>query len=180
MTISAQKPKAPPKRRPGRPTKLNAKLQTTICELIARGVPSDDAAVAVGIARRTFFQWLERGNNGEPLYAEFQLAVDEAFAVFHVSTVGQAVSDPKNAMAILAARFPKKWGRSDRHQIDVSVSHRPMLDSSKYTVEELRVLRALLAKGSPDAADLPRDGVAADELVAGIVEGELVSEEEVA
>lgn len=179
MTASAQKTR-PTRRRPGRPTKLTAKLQTEICDLIARGVPSDDAAVSVGIARRTFFQWLERGKDEEPLYAEFQLAVDEAFAVFHVSTVGQAVANPANAMSILEKRFPKAWGRTDRHHIDLNVTQRPMLDPSKYTVEELVVLRSLLAKGSPDAGELPRDGAPAIELLASIVEGELVSEEEVA
>ena len=180
MTASAQSPTTRSRRRTGRPTKLNAKLQTSICELIAGGVPSEDAAVSVGIARRTFFEWLERGRAGDPLYADFQLAVDEAFAVFHAATVGQAVSDPKNAMAILAARFPKAWARTDRHHLDVSVSQRPLIDPTKGSVERLQLLRELLAEFSPDAGDIPRDGIAAVELVAGIIEGELVSEEEVA
>lgn len=163
----------------GRPTKLNAKIQTAICELLRDGVPPDAAAVSLGVARRTFFDWLERGRNGEPLYESFRLAVDEAIAVWHAKTVGIAGSDPKNAMIMLERRFPKDWGRQDRHQVDVSVTQRPFLDESKYTVEEMLQLRALLAKGSPDPIDLPRDGVPAAELLAGIVEGELVSEEEV-
>lgn len=179
MSASAKTPTRP-RRRGGRPTKLSPTLQTTICELVARGVPSEDAAVSVGISRRTFFKWLERGQAGEPLYAEFQLAIDEAFAVFHAATVGQAVADPKNAMAILEKRFPKAWGRQDRLAVDVSVTSRPWLDTSKYTVDELRLLRQLVAKGSPDASDIPRGGVPAVELLEAIIEGEVVSEEEVA
>ena len=55
-----------------------------------------------------------------------------------------------------------------------------MIDPSKYTVDQLQLLRELLAIGSPDAAELPRDGAPAAQLLAGIVEGEVVSEEEVA
>lgn len=187
MTASAQSDRSQPaaaapraRRKAGRPTKLNAKLQASICELLEKGVPTDAAAVSLGVARRTFFDWLERGRNGEPLYTEFMLAVDQAINVWHAKTVGVAGVDPRNAMTMLERRFPKDWGKQDRMAVDVSVSHRPMIDPSKYTVEEMELLRRLLAKGAPEASELPRDGVAAGELVAGIIEGELVSEEEVA
>ena len=176
MTASAKTP-ARPKRRGGRPTKLSATLQTKICELVASGVPSEDAAVAVGISRRTFFKWLERGAAGEPLYEDFQLAIDEAFATFHVATVGQAVSDPKNAMTILQTRFGKQWGRTDKHQIDVSVSHRPMIDPTKGPIERLQLLRELLAEFSADQSELPKDGVPASELMASI-DGVVLREED--
>lgn len=174
MTASAQ---TAPRRRTGRPTKLNAKLQAAIVKLIEEGVPADASAVSLGIARRTFFDWLERGRAGEPLYAEFQLAVDEAHAVFHAAMVGEARADPRNAITILEKRFPKDWGRTDRHQVDVSVTSRPLLDPTKYTLEELTELRRLLAKGSPDPSELPRDGVAAAELLAASIDGVVLREE---
>ena len=178
MTASARTPSARSQRRTGRPTKLTPTVRENICRLIREGVPADASAVSIGIARRTFFDWLERGRAGEPLYAEFQLAVDEAHAVFHAAMVGEARADPRNAITILEKRFPKDWGRTDRHQVDVSVSQRPYLDQSKYTTEELIELRRLMVKGMPDPSDLPRDGVAASELLAASIDGVVLREED--
>lgn len=90
-----------------------------------------------------------------------------------------AVSDPKNAVPILERRFRKDWAREDRHSVDVSVTSRPLLDPTKYTLEELAELRRLLAKGSPDPSELPRDGVAAGELIAASIDGVVLREEDV-
>jgi len=181
MTASAQSNSAAPRprrKKMGRPTKLNAAIQEAICEKLRAGNVPETAAISEGIARRTFFEWLERGRKGEPLYREFQLAVDQAIAEFEVTVVDQAVSDPKNAVAILERRFPSRWGRKDQTRVDVSVTARPYLDPSKLSLEELRMLQGLLAKGAPD--DVPQGGVAAGELVASVIEGEVISEEDVA
>lgn len=182
MTSSAEttKPKGKPRgRNGGRPTKLTPMLRESICKLIRDGVPADASAVSLGIARRTFFDWLERGRAGEPLYAEFQLAVDEAHAVFHAAMVGEARADPRNAITILEKRFPKDWGKQERVSVDVSVSHRPMIDVSKGSVEQLQQLRELLAIFSADQSELPKDGVPATELLATSIDGVVLREEDV-
>jgi hypothetical protein len=169
-------------RPPGRPTKLTPALTERICEKIRLGVPADAAAVSLGVARTTFMTWLRdaRGEGASPRHQEFLLAFDQAQAEFHEKMVGIAVSDPKNAVPILERRFRRDWARQDRHQVDVNVTARPLIDPSKGSLERLQLLRELLAEFSPDAIDVPRDGAPAIELLAGIVEGELVSEEEVA
>lgn len=76
-----------------RPTKLTGPLQTKVLDLIRDGVPQEPAAVAVGISKATFHNWVGRGreaqavvdNNGEPaevekLYLGFVEALDEARA----------------------------------------------------------------------------------------------------
>lgn len=179
MTASAQRTTNAPKRRTGRPTKLNAKLQTAIVKLIEEGVPADASAVSLGIARRTFFDWLERGRAGEPLYAEFQLAVDEAHAVFHAAMVGEARADPRNAITILEKRFPKDWGRTDRHRVDVNVVARPFIDPTRGSLERLQLLRELLAEFSADQSELPKDGTPAIDLLAASIDGVVLREEDV-
>lgn len=166
---------------PGRPTKLTPALTEAICERIRKGVPADAAAVSLGVARTTFMTWLRdaRSDNASPRHREFLLCFEQAREEFHATMVDIAVSDPKNAVPILERRFRKDWAREDRHSVDVSVTSRPLLDPTKYTLEELAELRRLLAKGSPDPSELPRDGVAAGELIAASIDGVVLREEDV-
>jgi hypothetical protein len=71
---------------PGRRTMLTADLQKRLCALIRSGAYQYSAAEACGINRRTFFDWIQRGegtsNRGQlPVYAQFVRAVREAQAV---------------------------------------------------------------------------------------------------
>lgn len=167
-------------RPPGRPTKLTPALTEAICEKIRNGVPMDAAAVSLGVARTTFMSWLRdgRAEDASPRHREFLLCFEQAREEFHAHMVGVALSDPRNAVPILERRFRKDWAREDRHTVDVSVTSRPLLDPTKYTLEELTELRRLLAKGSPDPSDLPRDGVPAVELLAASIDGVVLQEED--
>lgn len=169
-------------RPPGRPTKLTSALTEAICVKIRAGTPPEPAAVSLGVAASTFRSWLTQGRaeGASQRHREFILCFEQAQADFHEIMVNRAASDPRNAIPILERRFPKDWARQDHHKIDVSVTTRPLIDPSKGSLERLQLLRELLAEFSPDAIDVPRDGAPAIELLAGIVEGELVSEEEVA
>lgn len=56
----------------GRPTKLSRRLQEIICAMIQGGISAHIAAESVGVSRRTFFSWLERGEKEpESAYGKF-------------------------------------------------------------------------------------------------------------
>jgi hypothetical protein len=48
------------KKKVGRKTLLNAKLQKQICDLLAEGVPIGATCDAVGIGQKTYFEWCNR------------------------------------------------------------------------------------------------------------------------
>lgn len=72
----------------GRPTKLNQQLQGKIVKLLKTGATVADTCQHIGIHRDTFYDWLKRGEAGEPKYSEFSDAVTRAFAAAKVTAIG--------------------------------------------------------------------------------------------
>jgi len=123
----------------GRPTKLTPKLQSKFVDLIAKGHYISTACQACGIARETFYTWLERAEqeakNGGGIYADFHDAVKKAEAEAEealLAVVREKAIDKKDwlpAMTILERRHPEKWGRRDRSTItleetkEITITH---------------------------------------------------------
>ena len=66
--------------------KLTADLQTRFCAHIAEGMNKSDACAAVGISRKTLYNWLEKGEAKETeqhtdFYNAYQLAVRSSYQV---------------------------------------------------------------------------------------------------
>ena len=167
-------------RPPGRPTKLTPTLVEAICAKIRDGVPPVPAAVSLGVAESTFKTWLRDGQaeNAPARLREFVLEFKQANAEYHAIMAKRASEDPRHTVAVLERRFKEDWARQDNHRIDVQVSQRPLIDPSKGPIERLVLLRELLAEFSPDAVDLPKDGVPAHELLAASIEGVVLREED--
>lgn len=72
----------------GRPTKLNPQLQGKIVKLLKTGATVADTCQHIGIHRDTFYDWLKRGEAGEPEYSAFSDAVTRAFAAAKVTAIG--------------------------------------------------------------------------------------------
>lgn len=70
----------------GRPTKLTKELQDKICDDIAKGAFVTHAAIANGVSKNTFMEWIARGKGSDPdrepneLYANFANAIEVAKA----------------------------------------------------------------------------------------------------
>ena len=111
----------------GRPTKLNDKVQAGIVKLIREGNFPDVAAVAEGISRRTFYDWMRRGEDeGSGAYAEFRTAVTRAMAEAEANLVkivqtgddrGESFGQAKAALEVLQRRFSKRWSVRVQHEI---------------------------------------------------------------
>lgn len=101
----------------GRRTKLTPQLQAEICHLIAAGNLYCVAAVANGIHRTTFFNWMNKGRNeDEPtVFRDFFDAVERASAEAECANVFivrmAAEKDWRASAWWLERRHPLRWGR---------------------------------------------------------------------
>jgi hypothetical protein len=99
----------------GRPTKCTPELTNAIAADITLGLPGEVAAVAHGVGRSTFYNWLKWGRRREPGFIEFRDAIQKARAEAEHHYVGiireAAVKSWQAAAWWLERRSPKRWGR---------------------------------------------------------------------
>lgn len=93
----------------------NAEKHEQIVRLIEAGNYFETAANAAGVTAKTAREWLRKGVNGDPLYAQFAVDVmrAQALAEAHdVHAIGRAAqgSDWRAAAWRLERRNPRKWG----------------------------------------------------------------------
>jgi hypothetical protein len=60
------------KQRPGRPTKLTDAIHANFVQRVRGGATPERVAEALGIGVRTYYTWMEKGRNGDPIYEQFQ------------------------------------------------------------------------------------------------------------
>ena len=112
------------------PSALTERRLSLICEKIAHGVPMTTAAIAAGVPRRTFQEWLAKGRaDGAPEpYAGMAERIESALACYHESRVelvqAGAERDPRMAQWELERRFKDDWGdpRAGAGQVNISVT----------------------------------------------------------
>lgn len=98
----------------GRPSLIHEQsLLDRVIERIRDGDKPLAAMVACGINRHTFYNWLERAENGEKPYLDFFNKMGEAEAEMQAQVVGQWVTalldKPQLTPEFLAKRFPDEW-----------------------------------------------------------------------
>jgi hypothetical protein len=62
----------------GRKTLLNPALTKRICKLLAEGSAIKSACILCDVGERTYYDWQDRGQNGEEPYATWFVAVTRA------------------------------------------------------------------------------------------------------
>lgn len=106
-------------------TKLTAETRETIALLIRAGNTVDIAAEAVGISKRTFHNWMNRGEIAPPgdalrlFFDAVEAARDQAEAS-QVATVAQAARNGswRASAWLLERRWPERWAKAtDRARI---------------------------------------------------------------
>ena len=125
----------------GRPTKLNSEVQNRICDALRAGNTRRVSAIYGGIGERTFYDWIERGDNpklkkdGTPYkddepFVQFSQAVTRAEAeceVWHVANVKkQASGDWRASIEWLKRRKPKDW--TEKQQIESDNTHKIVVE----------------------------------------------------
>jgi len=113
----------------GRKTKLTPELIERICEFIVKGNYISTACKTVGISESTYYGWLKRAEEGDTgIFVQFAKAAKQAEAQAEaelLAIVREAATTDKNwlaAMTFLERRYPERWGRKDRHQVEMSES----------------------------------------------------------
>jgi transposase len=104
-----------------RPTKLDAEVTDKIVSAIRAGNFARAAAEYAGIAESTFYDWLKRGQDGDPGFSEFSEAVTRASAEAEVEAVAfirkAMAEDWRAALEYLKRRHPEHW--QDRARTEV-------------------------------------------------------------
>lgn len=109
-----------------RPSKLTPDVQERIAALIRVGNTVEIAAEAAGIARGTFFVWMNRGADARPEspYAQFHAAIEAARAQAEATLVTRIAKAAANGSWLAAAWLlergaPERWAKlSDRRLLD--------------------------------------------------------------
>jgi Transposase len=142
-----------------RPTKLTPKAKERIIQSIRAGNHVEPACRAAGIAPSTFYSWLARGER-EPagIYGAFceELRLAEAEAEVHaVALLRRAMPDDwRAALAYLERRHPDRWRRRTSTELTgkgggpIQTDHRPAIDLTKLSDDELRILEDLHERAS--------------------------------
>lgn len=107
----------------GAKTKLTMELLGSLEALLRRGVPVTTAIAVVGVAQRTYYEWMQKGEQktGDPVFVIFRDRVEIARGLGEANLVAQiAAAGPESwqAAAFLLERgAPERWARiSQREQ----------------------------------------------------------------
>ena len=107
-----------------RRTKLTPDTKEDVIKALRAGNSRRDSALYAGISETTFYSWMARGREGEPIYAEFLEAVEKAEAqsvVRNVAIIQRAAEETWQAAAWwLERKRPDDWGRRQRMDIGTS------------------------------------------------------------
>ena len=132
-----------------KPTKYNKEMHDAIVRLAGKGVPFSQICDLVGIGRRTLYNWLDRGRDGEEPYVALYEAIEKARAALVErlnDVVIEAAIDKGNwqaAMTWLERYDPERWGRNKT----VTVEHRSRLASENITIDVTEELDKRLSAG---------------------------------
>jgi len=123
----------------GRPIKLNESIQADIIKAIRAGNYLETAAAYAGINKSTLHDWLRRGERekqrvdkdnrrritkDEQIFVDFSDSVEKALAESEVRDVYRiekaAESQWQAAAWRLERKFPARWGKRIKQEIEVS------------------------------------------------------------
>ncbi len=97
----------------GRPTLCTEEIAQKLLEGIREGQSIEGAAIRAGIAPRTYYQWKDKGENGEQPFVQFLQTLRQAEAEVEYETAGhwrnQTPDDWRAAKEFLERRFPDRW-----------------------------------------------------------------------
>ena len=102
----------------GRRTKLTPAIRDKITELISGGHVGEVAAVACGLSKPTYYNWLKKGREAKTgVYKEFFDAVKKAEADAEIAALESIKLAAKNgtwqaSAWMLERRWRQRWGRN--------------------------------------------------------------------
>lgn len=107
----------------GRKPGITPEITAAVISAVRVGAPLEVAAQAAGVKRSTFWQWMRKGDAGEPDYVDFAESVRKAEAEVHIVVVG-AVRQAIHHNPELALRWMRmRWWQYylERAKVDLSL-----------------------------------------------------------
>ena len=102
-------------------TKLTPELQKKLIKYIQGGSYIVVACRAVGIAEKTFYEWIKKGEKGIEPYSKLSKSIRQAQAIGELKIFSEIRSQVKNdwraGMEILARKYPQRWGKKDKLEV---------------------------------------------------------------
>lgn len=112
-------PPAKPKRKGGRPLRLDQELTDRLCAFIRKGAHNVTASRACGIPPGTVSDWVNR-------YPGFAIALAQARADHEFSMIEavstQALKHATHGQWMLERRYPKRWAPRDKVEVNAHVT----------------------------------------------------------
>lgn len=128
-----------------RPTKLDKRLQKQVVKLLSNGVTVTDVCAHVGISKESFYNWLDRGREGEALFADFLDAVTRAHnaaKVVAIETIKVAMLPRVETQRVVKTysetRLDKDNQPYEYKEVTSTVTRTPMLGDWRAAVEYLK------------------------------------------
>jgi transposase len=140
----------------GRPTKLTREIMSKICDALRAGNYRETAAAFAGVRKSTFYEWLRRGARASRgIYRDLHDAIEKALAdseARDVMLIGKAAGegDWQAAAWRLERKFPERWGRRERHDVDANIKTNVKVSADEAVEELTRLLAARPANGVED------------------------------
>ena len=102
-------------------TKLTPELQKKLIKYIQGGSYIVVACRAVGIAEKTFYEWIKKGEKGIEPYSKLSKSVRKAQAKSEIRNVAiiemAAKKDWRAALEMLARKYPQRWAKRDKLEV---------------------------------------------------------------
>lgn len=144
MTDTPPPEAAQPKRKPGRPTRLNAAVQARIVEAVRVGVTYEAAAVLGGISYATFNDWMEKGRAAKSgVYLQFVQAIEEANAYAEQAIFAQIRKANNDGdwragawMLTHSPRFKESYADTTKMQADITWRERAQAEGVPQDTQE--------------------------------------------
>ena len=107
------------KRQPGRKLSITPKITQIVKEALEDGQTIKTACQMSGICVSTFYQWMDKGEEGREEYVEFMETVKRAEPVIKKVLLDKIKNAEQWQAAawILERRFSDEWGKTDRLEI---------------------------------------------------------------
>ena len=107
---------------------MTKETQAKIVEAVRAGAYIETASAFAGIDKASLYAWMKRGNaQTKGIYREFLNAIEKAFAdseLRDIMNIGNAAKENWQASAWrLERRFPDRWGRKEKINVDANVKH---------------------------------------------------------
>lgn len=133
-------------------SKWTPAVQEQIVEMMRDGCYLTVAARAMGIGKRTVYEWREKGRKGIEPYASFELAVGQAESCAEAESIKRVRAGDKGWQGnawYLERRYPDRWALDRKRKI---IELEQLTQQSSGTAQKVEVVVQVAAENADEAS----------------------------